>query len=103
MIFLIAKAQHFAAIDKKALGWDPHLALMRSIFTKGNCDYIRSSELIIENIHKVQQILGQESVAPTLEQDFQRGIKNYRLLVVLELVLRGVIAIPTLGLYLLFS
>lgn len=103
MLFLTAKAQHLANIDKKALGGDPHLALMRSIFTKGNCDYIQSATLILENINKVQQLLGQQVIAPETEASFLKGIKNYRLLSFFEGVLKVMLAIPTLGLYLLFA
>lgn len=62
MLYLLAKSQYFKHLDKRALGGDPHLALMKSIFTKGNFDYLQSSDLILANVHKVEQLLGEKIV-----------------------------------------
>ena len=57
MIYLLAKAQHTLGVDVRKLWWNPNIALMKSIFTKWNCDYIKSSYLILDNMHKVESLL----------------------------------------------
>jgi hypothetical protein len=57
MIYLLAKAQHEMNIDVRKLWWNPNIALMKSIFTKWECDYVKSTYLILDNIHKVEMLL----------------------------------------------
>ena len=76
MIFLLAKYQH-QHIDVQALGGNPHIALMRSIFAEGNCDYIKSSKMILENIRKVEQLLSQRVISEQREKAFQRDLRKF--------------------------
>ncbi len=76
MIFLLAKYQH-QHIDLQALGGNPHIALMRSIFAEGNCDYIKSSKMILENIRKVEQLLSQRVISEEREMAFQHDLRKF--------------------------
>lgn len=102
MIYLLAKAQHLKHIDLKALGGNPNIALMKSIFTKGNYDYIQSSFLILDNIHKVESLLGEKTIPTEKEALFLKTLKKYRTISFFEALLKGIATISTLGIYLLF-
>ena len=101
MIFLLAKYQH-QHIDLQALGGNPHIALMRSIFAEGNCDYIKSSKMILENIRKVEQLLSQRVISEEREKAFQRDLRKFSLVKWLEMFLRIIVGIGTLGIGLIF-
>ena len=62
MIYLLAKSQHEMNIDIRKLWWNPNIALMKSIFTKGECNYVKSTFLILDNIHKVENLLGKKII-----------------------------------------
>lgn len=103
MIYLLARAQHLKHIDLKALGGNPNIALMKSIFTKGNYDYIQSSFLILDNMHKVESLLGEKVVPTEKEMIFLKMLKKYRTISFFEAILRGIVVFSTLGVYLLFT
>ncbi len=99
MIYLLAKAQHYKQLDLKALGGNPNIALMKSIFTKGNCDYIQSAFLILDNMHKVETLLGNKVVPVEKESVFLKGIRRYKSISFFEAFLRGIAVLATLGIY----
>lgn len=99
MIYLLAKAQHLKKLDLKALGGNPHIALMKSIFTKGNYDYLQSAFLILDNMHKVETLLGEKVVPQEKEADFLKGIKRYQRISFFEAFLKMLLMIGTLGSY----
>lgn len=101
MIFLLAKYQH-QHINIQALGGNPHIALMRSIFAHGNCDYIKSSKLILENIRKVEQLLSQRVISEEREKAFHRDLSKFAMVKFLESVLKIIVGIGTLGIALVF-
>ena len=101
MIFLLAKYQH-QHIDLQALGGNPHIALMRSIFAEGNCDYIKSSKMILENIRKVEQLLSQRVISEEREMAFQHDLRKFAMVKWLEMFLRVIVGIGTLGIGLIF-
>lgn len=102
MIFLLAKYQHVHT-DTQSLGGNPHIALMRSIFTEGNCDYIRSSKLILDNMHKVEQLLSQKVISEEREKKFKSDLRIFKVMQVFEMIFRVMVAIPTLWIALLFA
>ncbi len=102
MIYLLARAQHSKQLDLKSLGGNPNIALMKSIFTKGNCDYIQSSFLILDNMHKVESLLGEKVVPIEKEGSFLKMIKKYHMISFFEAFFRGFAVVATLGIYLLF-
>lgn len=102
MIYLLASAQHDKQLDLKALGGNPNIALMKSIFTKGNYDYIQSAFLILDNMHKVETLLRSKVVPIEKESLFLKGVKRYKRMSFWEAFLRGIAVIATLGIYLLF-
>ncbi len=103
MIYLLAKAQHLKQLDLKALGGNPHIALMKSIFTKGNCDYIQSAFLILDNMHKVETLLGEKVVPQEKEANFLKGIKRFRRISFFEAFFKMLLIIGTLGIYALWG
>lgn len=102
MIYLLAKTQHHKGIDLTALGGNPNIALMKSIFTKGKCDYIESAFLILDNMHKVETLLGEKVLPLEKESAFLKGIKHYKRISFFEAFFRGIATIATLGVYMLF-
>ena len=50
---------------------------MRSIFAEGNCDYIKSSKMILENIRKVEQLLSQRVISEEREKAFHRDLRKF--------------------------
>ncbi|MDO4714113.1 MAG: hypothetical protein Q4B28_05775 [bacterium] len=103
MIYLTALAQAQSSINLKTLGGNPHLSLLQTIFTKGNADYIKSDFLILDTLHKVEQIFGHKIISPQQEAQLLRQSKRFRILHFFERLLKTVISIPTLGLYTLLS
>lgn len=103
MIYLLARAQHLKQIDLKTLGGNPHIALMKSIFTKWNCDYLQSAFLILDNMHKVETLLGNKVVSPEKESIFLKGIRRYKRISFFEAFLRGIAVLATLGIYAVFG
>ena len=101
MIFLLAKYQH-QHINVQNLGGNPHIALMRSIFTQGNCDYIKSSKMILENIRKVEQLLAQKVISEDREKKFHSDLSKFATIKTLELILRICVGTGTLGIALIF-
>lgn len=102
MIFLLAKYQ-YVHTDVKRFGGSPHIALMRSIFKDGNYDYIKSSEVILENMHKVEQLLSQKVISEEREEGFLKDLKKFRRMKLGELIMRVIVGIGTLGVGLLFA
>lgn len=99
MIYLLAKAQHHKQLDLKALGGNPNIALMKSIFTKGKCDYIQSAFVILDNMHKVETLLATKVVPLEKESAFLKGIKSYKRTSFFEAFLKGIAVLATLGIY----
>ena len=102
MIYLLAKTQHLKQLDLKALGWNPNVALMKSIFTKGNSDYIQGSFLILDNVHKVESLLWNKVIPAEKEAFFLKMIKKYHRISFFEAFFRSLAVIATFGVYLLF-
>lgn len=102
MIFLLAKYQ-YVHTDTKSLGGSPHIALMRSIFTEGNYDYIKSSKVILDNMHKVEQLLSQKVISEEREKAFQKDLRSFRMFRGMEKGIRVIVGIGTVGIGLLFS
>lgn len=103
MIYLLAKHQYLSHIDMRSLGGNPHLALMTAIFTEGNCDYIQSGERILASMHKVESLLGKQVIASEVESDFLQKLRRFRLLKIVERILKILLAIATLGIYALIG
>ena len=103
MIYLLARAQHLKNVDLKALWWNPNMALMKSIFSKGWCDYISSNFLILDNMHKVESLIGSKVIPTTKESQLIIATKKYKRLKFWENLFKILAAIPTLGIYLLFA
>lgn len=99
MIYLLANAQHIQQIDLKSLGGSPNVALMKSIFTKGKYDYIQSSFLILDNMHKVESLLGKKVVPTEKEVIFMKNLKKYHRIGFFEALFKAIITIATLGIY----
>jgi len=99
MIYLLAKAQHDMNIDIRKLWWNPNIALMKSIFTKWECDYIKSTFLILDNIHKVESLLGNKIISEEKESQLLKDSQKYNALKASENIFFWIIAIPTLGTY----
>lgn len=78
MIYLLAKNQYFLNLDQKSLGGDPTIALMKSIFEQGKKDYLKSTQLILNNIKKVEQLLGKEVIKASELQLFLQTFKRYQ-------------------------
>lgn len=95
MIFLLAKYQ-YGHTDVQSLGGNPHIALMRSIFTDGKCDYINSSKVILDNMHKVEQLLSQKVISEEREKAFEADLAKFGRMKVLEVMLRIIVGIGTL-------
>lgn len=102
MIYLLARAQEVKDLDIKALGGNPNIALMQSIFTKGKADYIQSSFLIIDNIHKVEALLREKIVTREQEAAFVKTLKKYKRIYIWEKFFRGLALIFTFGIYAFF-
>ena len=102
MIYLLARTQHLKQLDLKALEWNPNIALMKSIFTKGNSDYIQSSFLILDNVHKVESLLWNKVIPAEKEAIFLKMIKKYHRISFFEAFFRSLAVIATFGVYLLF-
>ena len=103
MIYLLAKAQHEMNIDIRKLWWNPNIALMKSIFTKWECDYIKSTFLILDNIHKVESLLGNKIITQDKENQLLKDSQKYNALKATEKIFFRIAAIPTLGTYYLFK
>lgn len=103
MIYLSALAQSQSTISLKTLGGNPHISLMQTIWTKGKGDYIKSDFLILDTLHKVEQILGQKIISPEQEALLLQQTKRFRILRFCELLVKVVISIPTLWLYALLD
>lgn len=78
MIYLLAKNQYFLNLDQKSLGGDPTIALMKSIFEQGKKDYLKSTQLILNNIKKVEQLLGKEVIKASELHLFLQTFKRYQ-------------------------
>lgn len=103
MIYVLAKTQHKKNIDLEALWGNPNIALMKSIFTKGNCNYIESIFLILDNMHKVENILREEVLPKENEIKLLKNEKKYHRICFIEATLKGIVAVATLWIYLLFA
>lgn len=103
MIYLLARTQHLKQLNLKNLGGSPNIALMKSIFTKGNYNYIQSSSLILENMHKVESLLGERVISGEKEQNFTRLLKRIHFVSFFEGVFRGILTIATLGIFALIG
>lgn len=103
MIYLLAKAQHFKYLDLKALGGNPHIALMKDIFKKGEYNYLQSAFLILDNMHKVETLLGEKVVPQEKEVDFLKGIKRFCRISFFEALFKMFLIIGTLGIYALLG
>jgi hypothetical protein len=99
MIYLLAKAQHEMNIDIRKLWWNPNIALMKSIFTKWNCDYIKSTYLILDNIHKVETLLWDKIISIDKESLLLKDAKKYNSLKSTENVFFRIAVPSTLGIY----
>lgn len=103
MIYLLAKAQHTLWVDVRKLWGNPNIALMKSIFTKGNCDYIKSSYLILDNIHKVESLLWDKIISLDKESLLLKDAKAYLKIKSMETIFFWIAVIPTFGIYYLFK
>jgi hypothetical protein len=103
MIYLLAKAQHEMDIDIRKLWWNPNIALMKSIFTKGECDYIKSTFVILDNIHKVESLLWKKVIAIEKESLLIKDSQKYNALKYMEKIFLRIVSIPTLWIYYLFK
>lgn len=103
MLYLLAKYQHLQHENLQSLGGNPHLALMKTIFTQGAYDYLKSSGLILENVRKVEQLLWAKVVSSQQESQLFATIKQHNRFKFWQQLLKVIIAIPTAGLYLLFA
>lgn len=103
MIYLLAKAQHEMNIDIRKLWWNPNIALMKSIFTKGECDYVKSTFLILDNIHKVETLLWKKIISQEKESWLIRDSQKYNTLKTSEKIFLRINTIPTLWIYYLFK
>ena len=72
------------------------------IFTKGNSDYIQSSFLILDNVHKVESLLWNKVIPAEKEAIFLKMIKKYHRISFFEAFFRSLAVIATFGVYLLF-
>ena len=99
MIYLLAKAQHTKWIDVRKLWGNPNIALMKSIFTKWNCDYIKSTYLILDNIHKVETLLWDKIISIDKESILLKDAKKYNSLKSTENVFFRIAVPSTLGIY----
>jgi hypothetical protein len=103
MIYLLAKAQHEMDIDIRKLWWNPNIALMKSIFTKGECDYIKSTFVILDNIHKVESLLWKKVIAVEKESLLIKDSQKYNALKYMEKIFLRIVSVPTLWIYYLFK
>jgi len=99
MIYLLAKAQHTMWIDVRKLWGNPNIALMKSIFTQWHCDYIQSSYLILDNIHKVETLLWNKIISLDKESLLLKDAQKYRRIRRFEKIFLWIATIPTLGVY----
>ncbi len=99
MIYLLAKAQHEMNIDVRKLWWNPNIALMKSIFTKWEYDYVKSTYLILDNIHKVEMLLWKKIIPAEKENTLVKQSQKHKALKATENVFLIIAAIPTLGIY----
>ena len=103
MIYLLAKAQHEMNIDIRKLWWNPNIALMKSIFTKWGCDYVKSTYLILDNIHKVETLLWNKIIPTDKENLLIKDSQKHVALKASENTFLMIASIPTLGIYYLFK
>ena len=103
MIYLLAKHQHLLNLDLGKLWWNPNIALMKTIFWEGKYDYIQSWEVILMNIHKVEQVLWKKVISLESEQALAKEVKNYYFTSVFWTVLKWILGISTLGIYFLIG
>ena len=103
MIYLLAKAQHEMNIDIRKLWWNPNIALMKSIFTKWGCDYVKSTYLILDNIHKVETLLWNKIIPTDKENLLIKDSQKHVALKASESTFLMIASIPTLGIYYLFK
>ncbi len=103
MIYLLAKNQYFLNLDQKTLGGDPTIALMKSIFEQGKKDYLKSTQLILNNIKKVEQLLGKEVIKASELQYFLQTFKRYQKQKKREKFWKRISVILSLGIYLIFA
>ena len=103
MIYLLAKAQHEMNIDIRKLWWNPNIALMKSIFTKWECDYVKSTSLILDNIHKVETLLWSKIISEVKENSLIKDSQKHLALKASERTFLMLASIPTFGIYYLFK
>lgn len=103
MIYLLAKAQHEKNIDVRALGGNPNIALMKSIFTKGHCDYVQSTFLILDNMHKVETLLWNKIISIEKESLLLKDSKKYKFIKACENFFFWICTGSTLWIYYLFK
>jgi len=103
MIYLLAKAQHEMNIDVRKLWWNPNIALMKSIFTKWECDYVKSTYLILDNIHKVEMLLWNKIIPAEKENKLIKESQKHKALKGSENTFMLIASIPTLGIYYLLK
>ena len=103
MIYLLAKAQHEMNIDIRKLWWNPNIALMKSIFTKWECDYVKSTSLILDNIHKVEALLWSKIISEVKENSLIKDSQKHLALKASEGTFLMLASIPTFGIYYLFK
>jgi hypothetical protein len=103
MIYLLAKAQHEMNIDIRKLWGNPNIALMKSIFTKWECDYVKSTYLILDNIHKVETLLWNKIIPTEKENLLIKESQKHKALKASERIFLLIASIPTLGIYYLFK
>ena len=103
MIYLLAKSQHEMNIDIRKLWWNPNIALMKSICTKGECNYVKSTFLILDNIHKVETLLGKKIISQEKESWLITDSQKHNALKATENTFLRIITVPTLWIYYLFK
>lgn len=96
MIYLLAKEQYALQLDQTEIGGNPSIALMKSIFEQGQCDYLKSTQLILENIKKVEQLLQKEVITAEELQHFTKTFKSYQKAQKREKIWKGMATICSL-------
>ncbi|MDR3169730.1 MAG: hypothetical protein LBU27_08600 [Candidatus Peribacteria bacterium] len=99
IIYSLAKTQYAAHISKKALGGDPHLAMMKEMFKSGNFEYLQNISLIKENVGKVELLLRRPVATPEQRAAVATSQKKMKKLIFRIAAIGSFITIFTLGLY----
>ena len=76
---------------------------MKSIFTKWGCDYVKSTSLILDNIHKVETLLWNKIIPEGKENSLIKDSQKHLALKASEGTFRMLATIPTFGIYYLFE